>query len=178
MTDETSAAPAGAGGAPGGQPGAGSIQILAQYVKDLSFENPNASQTLATRSGSPQVTVNVDVRTHTIDETTYEVVLTIKGDAKAGELQAFVIELAYGGLVKLTELPREQVAAALYVEVPRLLFPFARAVVAEATRNGGYPPLLVQPIDFVALFRRQVEAMRQRQSAGAGDGGGEQPPTQ
>lgn len=166
MTDESSAAPAGAG-AGGAQPGTGSIQILAQYVKDLSFENPNAAQTLATRSGSPQVTVNVDVRTNTIDETTHEVVLTIKGDAKAGELQAFVIELSYGGLIKLTDLPREQTAAALYVEVPRLLFPFARAVVAEATRNGGYPPLLVQPIDFVALFRRQIEAMRQRQAAAA-----------
>ena len=152
----------------------GSIQILAQFVKDLSFENPNASQTLVGRTGSPQVTVNVDVRTQTIDETTFEVVLTIKGEAKSGEMQAFVIELAYGGLVKLTDLPREQVAAALYVEVPRLLFPFARAVVAEATRNGGYPPLLVQPIDFVALFKRQIEAMRQRQAAA----GGEQPAPQ
>ena len=167
MTDESSAAPA-------AQPGPGSIQILAQFVKDLSFENPNASQTLVGRSGAPQVTVNVDVRTQTIDETTYEVVLTIKGDAKSGEHQAFVIELAYGGLVKLNDLPREQVAAALYVEVPRLLFPFARAVIAESTRNGGYPPLLVQPIDFVALFKRQVEAMRQRQAAG----GGEQPQPQ
>lgn len=168
MTDETAAAGEGAG--PGAQPGPGSIQIMAQYVKDLSFENPNATQTLVARPASPQVTVNVDVRTATIDDTTYEVVLTIKGDAKNAELQAFVIELAYGGLVKLTDLPREQTAAALYVEVPRLLFPFARAVVAEATRNGGYPPLLVQPIDFVALFKRQIEAMRQRQAAAGADG--------
>ena len=174
MTDESAAAPTGDGAAQGAPASPGSIQILAQFVKDLSFENPNASQTLVGRTGSPQVTVNVDVRTQTIDETTFEVVLTIKGEAKSGELQAFVIELAYGGLVKLTDLPREQTAAALYVEVPRLLFPFARAVVAEATRNGGYPPLLVQPIDFVALFKRQIEAMRQRQAAAGGD----QPATQ
>ena len=172
MTDETSVAPVGA--APGAQPASGSIQILAQFVKDLSFENPNATQTLVNRTGSPQVTVNVDVRTQTIDASNYEVILTIKGEAKSGDLQAFVIELAYGGLVKLVDLPNEQIAAALYVEVPRLLFPFARAVIAESTRNGGYPPLLVQPIDFVALFKRQVEAMRQRQAAA----GGEQPEPQ
>ena len=178
MTDESSAAPPVAGEGASGAPGAGAIQILAQYVKDLSFENPNATQTLTARPAAPQVTVNVDVRTATIDETTYEVVLTIKGEAKTGEVQAFVIELAYGGLVKLTDLPKEQVAAALYVEVPRLLFPFARAVVAEATRNGGYPPLLVQPIDFVALFRRQIEAMRQRQAAAGSDNVAAQPPVQ
>lgn len=178
MTDESSAVPPMAGEGASQQPGAASIQILAQYVKDLSFENPNASQTLVARPAAPQVSVNVDVRTAQIDETTYEVILTIKGEAKTGELQAFVIELAYGGLVKLTDLAKEQIAAALYVEVPRLLFPFARAVVAEATRNGGYPPLLVQPIDFVALFRRQIEAMRQRQAAAGNDAVSDQPPLQ
>jgi preprotein translocase subunit SecB len=147
------------------------VQVTAQYVKDLSFENPNAAEILAQGAGAPKVAVNVDVKTNQLAENRWEVLLTIKGDAKSGDNQAFVVELTYGGIALLNAVPREQTAAVLLIEVPRLLFPFARAVISEATRNGGFPPLLIQPIDFAGMFRRQLETLRaQQQAAGAGAG--------
>jgi len=141
-----------------------SFQVATQYVKDLSFENPRAPRSLAPDAPSPQVQVNVDVRTNQLEERRYEVVLNIKADAKAEGEQVFLVELSYAGVVVLGEdVRREHVAPLLVVEVPRYLFPFARAVVAEASRNGGFPPLLVQPIDFADLFRRQLQGLRQRQ---------------
>ncbi len=147
------------------QPAAPSIQILMQYVKDLSFENPNAPQSLTPGSGSPQVAVNIDVRTAPVNETMFEVTLSVRGEAKHNETQAFLVELAYGGLVSLTGVPREHIPPVLLIDVPHLLFPFARAVIAEATRNGGFPPLLIQPIDFGDLYRRQMQAQAAHQAA-------------
>lgn len=141
------------------------VQILSQYIKDLSFENPNAPGILAPGQPAPQVTVNVDVRTNAIEENRYEVVLAIKGDAKIGDKQAFIVELSYAGVVNTTEVAKEMVAPLLLIEVPRLLFPFARAAIADATREGGYPPMMVQPIDFADLFRRQMERLRAQQAA-------------
>ena len=143
------------------------IQIASQYVKDLSFENPNAPKSVQGGAPAPQVSVNVDVRTQQLGDNAYEVVLHIKGDAKTGETQAFIVELSYGGVVMLgANVPKEHVAPLLLIEAPRMLFPFARAVIAEATRDGGFPPMLVQPIDFTDLFRRQVEAMKAQQKTG------------
>lgn len=162
------------------QQGAPSLHISAQYVKDLSFENPNAPRSLMSGAGAPQVSVHVDVRTNQLNEQTFEVLLTIKGDAKiSDDTQAFLIELAYGGVVTLSGVAKEQAGPLLLIETPRQLFPFARAVIAEATRNGGFPPLLIQPIDFAALYRRQLEALRARQQQGAegGAAGGAAPPT-
>ncbi len=157
-----SGAPGGAPGAAQQQPAAPSLQIVTQYVKDLSFENPNAPRSVA-QQGQPQVTVNVDVKTNTVGESTFEVVLTIKAEAKSNDTTSFLCELAYAGVAVLRNASREQAAPLLLIEAPRLLFPFARAVIAEATRNGGFPPLLVQPIDFTELFRRQLAALRARQ---------------
>ena len=143
------------------------IQIASQYVKDMSFENPNAPNSVQGGAPAPQVAVNVDVRTQQLADNSYEVVLHIKGDAKAGDTQAFIVELSYGGVVRLSEgVPKEHIAPLLLIEAPRLLFPFARSVIAEATRDGGFPPMLVQPIDFADLFRRQVEAMKAQQKTG------------
>lgn len=170
MTDETPRTDNGAqppAGAAAPKSGAVPIQISAQYVKDLSFENPNAPQSLMGGQTSPQVAVNVDVRTNQISDTTYEVVLNIKGDAKAGDRQAFIVELSYGGVVTLANVAKEHTAPLLLIEVPRLLFPFARSVIAEATRNGGFPPMLVQPIDFADLFRRQLQALKAKQQGQA-----------
>ena len=146
------------------------INIIAQYVKDLSFENPNAPESLRGGAAAPKVQVNVDVRTNKIDDRTYEVILTVKGEAKGADDKVnFLFELSYGGLVQLGEnTPQQAVGPLLLIEAPRLMFPFARAVIAEATRNGGYPPLLVQPIDFADMFRRQLTAIRERQQAQAG----------
>ena len=174
MTDETpkpdaaSAAQPGDGKAQAAQrPGLPPIQITAQYVKDLSFENPNAPKSLQGGQPPPQVSVNVDVRTNQLEDKTYEVVLHIKGEAKSGDIQSFIVELSYAGVVTLGNVAKEHTAPALLIEAPRLLFPFARAVIADATRDGGFPPMMVQPIDFVELFRRQVETLRSRQGAAA-----------
>lgn len=139
-----------------------SLQISTQYVKDLSFENPNAPRSLTQAATPPQVSVNVDVRTQQLAEGAFEVVLHIKSEAKAGDVTAFLCELSYGGVVALANATKEQTAPLLLIEAPRLLFPFARSVIAEATRNGGFPPLLIQPIDFTELFRRQLAALRAR----------------
>ncbi|HET8726720.1 MAG TPA: protein-export chaperone SecB [Alphaproteobacteria bacterium] len=164
MTDDTQTpTDAAANGQATPRPTVPPIQISAQYVKDLSFENPNAPQSLMGGQQAPQVAVNVDVRTNQINENSWEVVLNIKGDAKAGDRQAFIVELSYAGIATLTGVQKEHTAPLLLIEVPRLLFPFARAVIAEATRNGGFPPLLVQPIDFADLFRRQLQTLRDRQ---------------
>ena len=166
------AAPGAADAAAGQRPTTPPIQITAQYVKDLSFENPNAPQSLTPGAPPPQVSVAVDVRTSQLDpaEQTYEVVLHVRAEAKSGENQAFLVEVAYGSVVKLTgEVKREHVAPLLLVEAPRMTFPFARAVIASATRDGGFPPLLVQPIDFLDLFRRQLAAMRERAGKQPGD---------
>ncbi len=168
--------PSGDGSPPANATGP-SIQVLAQYVKDLSFENPNAPQSLQPSQNAPQVMVNIDVRTRPIQgDTLFEVVLNVRGEAKQGELATFIIELAYGGLVALSGVPREHTTPVLLIDVPHLLFPFARSVIAEATRNGGFPPLLIQPIDFGELFRRQ---MQNQAGAAPADGAttGPKPPT-
>jgi preprotein translocase subunit SecB len=192
MTTDDPQNPAGAapGGAPGGGEPAGgaaggqrqalpAFQITAQYVKDLSFENPKAPQSLAPGMPSPQVQVNVDVRTNQLAERSYEVVLNVKADAKQNDEQAFLVELSYAGVVTLGEnVQREHTAPLLLIEVPRMMFPFARAVIAEASRNGGFPPLLIQPIDFADLFRRQLEGLRARAQAAQQQGGGQTAPAE
>ena len=149
------------------RPGPVAIQIAAQYVKDLSFENPNAPQSVQPGAAAPQVAVNVDVRTQQLADKTYEVVLHIKGDAKSGDKQAFIIELSYGGVIMLGEVPKEHVAPLLLIEAPRLLFPFLRRLVADLTREGGFPPLFLDPIDFGALY-----VNRRRREEGEPPGGG------
>jgi preprotein translocase subunit SecB len=132
--------------------------INMQYVKDLSFENPRAPQVFANSQNAPQVQVNVDVGARQVAETMYEITLVLNAEAKSGEETVFVVELTYAGLFTVPPLPQEQLRPLLLIECPRLLFPFARAIVADATRDGGFPPLMINPIDFAALYRRQAEA--------------------
>ena len=137
-------------------PGALPVHVLAQYVKDLSFENPNAPQTLLPGQPQPQVNIGVDVQVRPAADDIYEVSLQLRAEAKQGETVAFLVELSYGGLFQLPGLPQEHLRPVLMIEGPRLLFPFARAIVADATREGGYPPLMLNPIDFADLYRRQL----------------------
>ncbi len=140
------AAPAAAG-----QP---NLTINAQYVRDLSFENPNAPQSLMQTQTRPQIEVNIDVQARGVGPNAYDVSLRITATAKQGEATAFVTELLYGGLFTLTNVPDDQVEMICLIECPRLLFPFARRIIADATRDGGFPPLLLDPIDFVSLYRQ------------------------
>lgn len=136
------------------------LVVNAQYVKDFSFENPHAPQSLVASPAQPKIDVQVDVKARSLAENVSEVMLTIRAEASAGDKTAFIVELAYGGVFTLAPMPAEQARAILLIEAPRLLFPFARQIIAEATTNGGYPPLVLQPIDFVDLYRRQILAAR------------------
>ncbi|MCC7271485.1 MAG: protein-export chaperone SecB [Alphaproteobacteria bacterium] len=151
--------------APQGAP----VAINAQYIRDLSFENPNAPQIMAEMRQPPQIEVKVDVKVRNLAEHVFEVVLAMSATAKVAEKTAFVVELEYGAVVTLAaDLPQEHVGAVLLIEIPRMLFPFARQIIGDATRDGGFPPLLLNPIDFADLYRRQ-QAQQQQQ---AGPGGG------
>jgi len=134
------------------------INVLAQYLKDLSFENPRVPQSLMQGQPAPEVSVNVDIQTRSPGEGVHEVTLILRVEAKAGADVVFLVEVSYAGLLALPGLPPEHHRAVLLIEGPRLLFPFVRAIVADATRNGGFPPLLINPIDFAELYRRQASA--------------------
>jgi preprotein translocase subunit SecB len=134
-----------------GQP---QVSILTQYVKDLSFENPNAPGSLQMET-APRIEINVNVNARRASEDMFEVELKISASASADDKVSFVVELLYGGLFALRNIPAEALEPFLVVEAPRILFPFARRIVADATRDGGYPPLLLEPIDFGSLYMAQ-----------------------
>lgn len=129
--------------------------VNAQYLKDFSFESPRAPQTLLNQREPPAVSLNVDVKARSLGPEVYEVVLSINAEARQGDDPVFLVELAYAAVVTLRQAPQELVPLLVFVETPRLLFPFARAIIANATRDGGFPPLLVNPIDFAELMRRE-----------------------
>lgn len=133
------------------------ISIAGQYIKDLSFENPNAPRSLVIQGGQPQIQVNVDVQARGAGENMYEVLLRITASAEHEQNSVFVVELVYGGVFTFHDIPKDNHELICLVECPRLLFPFARRIIADATRDGGFPPLLLEPIDFVDLFRRHRE---------------------
>ena len=134
-----------------------SIQINAQYIKDLSFESPRAPMVLQEQA-QPAIEVSVDVKAHRLAEKSFEVVLSASADAKTDSGQVFLVELTYAGVFTLDGVNEQQVAQILLVECPRLLFPFARAIIADATRDGGFPPLMIQPVDFARLFTENQNA--------------------
>jgi preprotein translocase subunit SecB len=132
------------------------LAILTQYVKDLSFENPRAPYGLSGQA-RPEIQISVDVQVGQLAPEQYEVVLQLDIKAEAEGNSVFLVELTYGGLFHLANIAQEHLQPLLLIECPRLLFPFARRVVADCTRDGGFPPLMVDPIDFVALYRRRVQ---------------------
>lgn len=137
--------------APGG---AQQLIVNAQYIKDLSFENPRAPQSLIQPTAQPSVDINVDVKAQNLGPDVFEVVLTINASARAQDEPVFLVELAYGTVVTVRNAPAEMVASMILVETPRIVFPFARAIIANATRDGGFPPLMINPIDFAELLHR------------------------
>jgi preprotein translocase subunit SecB len=129
--------------------------INAQYIKDLSFENPRAPQSLIQPTAQPEVAINVDVKARNLGPELFEVVLTVNVSARAQNEPVFLVELAYAAVVTVKNTPEPMVPTLILVETPRLIFPFARAIIADATRDGGFPPLMINPIDFAELLRRQ-----------------------
>lgn len=132
------------------------LRILAQYVKDLSFENPGAPDSL--RNGqTPGIDLAIDVQARTVGEGAFEVMLNIEAKAtRENDDIVFIAELAFGGLFQLANVADADREPFLLIECPRLLFPFARRVLADATRDGGFPPLMLDPVDFAGLYRQQM----------------------
>lgn len=166
MADKDNGAATTAGASTGETEPNRALIINAQYIKDLSFENPRAPLSLM-QPQTPELQVNVDVRAGALGGDRFEVVLVIHARATAQAETLFVVELAYGAAVTLTNVRQEDMPQALLVETPRLLFPFARAIVADATRDGGFPPVFLQPINFSELLRRQASAQMQAPAATA-----------
>jgi preprotein translocase subunit SecB len=132
------------------------LNVVAQYVKDFSFENPNAPQSLAPTQDQPQIGIQINVSASPMSETDIEVVLKLegKGENKTGIL--FNFELEFAGVFRIRNVPQESLNAVVLIECPRLLFPFAREIIATSVRNGGFPPLLLDPVDFVSLYRQKM----------------------
>lgn len=146
--------------APGQQP---SLRILGQYLKDFSFENPNAPQSLAPQQNQPDINIAVNVNARNIGPNDFEVELHLDAKATGDGKMIFAAELLYAGIFKLENYPANILQAAVLIECPRFLFPFARQILADATRNGGFPPLMLDPIDFVAMYQRRLAAQQQAQ---------------
>jgi len=140
----------------GGGDSAASLRVLAQYVKDLSFENPRAPLSLQPDQSSPAISININVNANPISETDFEVELKLVAQAGENDSLLFNVELLYAGIFRIENVPQEAVHPAVLIECPRLLFPFARAIVADATRNGGFPPLMMDPVDFAALYQQRL----------------------
>ena len=133
------------------------INALAQYIKDLSAENPSAPHVFQWQS-TPQLDVQFNLNVNRVSDEVHEVILRIELKANSQQGPHFLVDLTYAGLFGLRNVPEDQIEGFLVVEAPRLLFPFARRIIADATRDGGFPPLLLEPIDFNALFLQQAQA--------------------
>jgi preprotein translocase subunit SecB len=144
--------------------GAGSAEanprfsILAQYTKDLSFENPNAPRTLGPQQIAPNLSVQINVNARQLAANDFEVSLMLEGGAGEGSETMFKFELNYAGVFRVENFPPEQVQPVVMIEGPRMLFPFARQIIADAVRGGSYPPLYLDPIDFHALYLQRLAA--------------------
>jgi preprotein translocase subunit SecB len=133
-----------------------SLNVLAQYVKDLSFESPGAPNSLRARESAPGINISVNVGANPLSEKEFDVNLTLNAKASIEKEVLFNVELVYGGVFRIDGFPQEHMLPILFIECPRLLFPFARQIVADATRNGGFPPLLLDPIDFAQMFQQKI----------------------
>lgn len=140
------------------------LRILAQYIKDLSFENPNAPDSLRPRENAPEINIQINVNAAPLSESEFEAELTLNATAQDGETTLFNVELLFAGVFSIENVPQDQLHPFVMIECPRMLFPFARQIISDATMRGGFPPLNVDPIDFAALYRqRMMELAAQEQ---------------
>jgi preprotein translocase subunit SecB len=132
------------------------VSLQTIYIKDLSFENPNAPEILLETPGQPDVEITVNVGARLVSEDQYEVMLNLGAKATAKDKSLFLVDLTYAGIVSCPETPAAEVNPLIMIEAPRLLFPFARAIVSDVTRDGGFKPLNIQPVDFVAVYQHNL----------------------
>jgi preprotein translocase subunit SecB len=140
------------------------IRILAQFIRDLSFENPRVPDTLRGGGAQPQIDLGVEMNARGRDDGFFEVDLKLSAKALREDGPLFIVELLYGGVFQITGVPAEEIEPVLLIECPRFLFPFARRIIADVTGDGGYPPFQLDPIDFAGVYA----ARKQSEQEGAG----------
>jgi len=151
------------------------LVINAQYTKDLSFEAPEAPGIFAAmQEKQPAINVNVNVSANPLQEKTFEVIIEFQAECKVDETIAFILELEYAGIFTVN-VPDEHLQPVLLIECPRLLFPFARNILADVSRDGGFPPLMLGPVDFASMFQAKLNELGAAQAQAQGGGGGEPP---
>jgi preprotein translocase subunit SecB len=161
------AAPAGNTGTTGTAPGP-SFNLMGQYIRDLSFENPGAPGSNMTGGPSPSFNVSINVSVKKQSDDVYAVELLLNAKAQRETNVLFNVELAYGGVFRVRNVPESQLAPLLMVECPRLIFPFARQVLANTVQQGGFPPLMMEPVDFQQLYIQNLQRLQAAQKAGEG----------
>jgi len=167
MSDETNnSGDAGAADATQEPP---NVRIVAHFVRDLSFENV-AAQEGSEAKGTPEIAVQVNLDASTVSETRYQVAMKINATAKSGEATRFLVELDYVGVFDITNVPQDRIHPFLFIECPRQILPYARRVISDVTRDGGYPPLMLDNVDFSTLYRAKLEEVRAQAPAGPLDG--------
>src|SRR5262245_25989072 len=165
MTMPTNGGPAAGGQAAGGQQAApAQLNVLAQYVKDLSFENPNAPRSLQPSQQQPAINIQINVGAKPLAENDVEVELKIEGKAETGGTVLFQFEVLYAGVFRMQNIPQQDLHPIMMIECPRLLFPFAREIISNAVMNAGFPPLRIDPVDFVGLYRQRMTELQAQQA--------------
>ncbi len=159
--------PAQSAGAQQGQAQQAQLSVLGQYIKDFSFENPNAPRSLAPSQTQPAINIQINVGVQQLAETDYEITLVLEGKAESSGMVLFAFDLTFAGVFRVQNVPQETLQPLIMIECPRLLFPFAREIVATAVRNGGFPPLLLDPVDFVALYQQRAAQIQSAPSPAA-----------
>jgi preprotein translocase subunit SecB len=162
-------APQGTGSAVNGEDTDPAIGLISQYIKDLSVENPNAPESYQW-TDAPEVSVDFNIGARPLGPDFHEIEIKITATSKAPQGTVYVVELAYGALIGMRNVTEEQAHPFLFAEGPRLVFPFARRIIADAVRDAGYPPLILEPIDFTGLYLAQLQA-RQAEELAAGTAG-------
>ncbi len=136
-----------------------SIHVMVQYIKDFSFENPNAPMSLSGQvNKDSKITISINVQAKPVGDNDFEVILQIEASAKDEDKVIFNAELYYGGVFKIVGVEDDTIHPMVMVECPRILFPFARRIVSDAIRDGGFPPLMIDPVDFAELYRKSIRA--------------------
>ena len=164
MSDETNNVGGNGAAAPAGPP---NVRLVSHFIRDLSFENV-AAQEGAAPGAQPDISVHVNLDATAVDEKRVQVAMKVEAKAVTGEQTRFLVELDYLGIFELVNIPQEHVHPALFIECPRLLLPYARRVVSDITRDGGFPPLMLDNVDFGQLYQaRMAELQAQQEAAGS-----------
>lgn len=167
MADENAASPTPAG--PNNAAPGPTYNLIGQYIRDLSFENPGAPGSILAGGASPQFSVSINVSVKKQSDDVYAVELLLNAKAERESTVLFNVELAYGGVFRVRNVAENQLAPLLMVECPRLVFPFARQVLANTVQQGGFPPLMMEPVDFQALYIQNLRNLQAQQQKAGGD---------